>query len=267
VQTKRIDLNTDVDSLLIVSDLHSFIEPLQALDVAFASRSGSARVVVAGDTISGGANPAEVMEWVRKNAGEFAIVGNHDEAARRGGEGEHPPYSETGGYLRLDSGLAEYYQSLPHVLELAWKGQLIRVLHGHRTRAGEDVSWMAKPSEMLVRFGDPAVTLTVTAHTHFPFVAEQNGARVANCGSVCGLLLGREHEDGTVSSWGDEATFEAPARIYSTYLSLTVEQGELQVTIERFDYDRAAALDRLRAIDDPYIETRVRWLETGVVRA
>ena len=267
MQTKRIDLNADVDSLLIVSDLHSFIEPLQALDVEFASRSGSAQIVVAGDIIAGGANPAEVMDWVRKNAGQFAVLGNHDQGALLGGEGAHPPYSEAGGYLRLDRGLAEYYQSLPLVLELAWKGHVIRVLHGHLTLAGEGVSWMAKPSELLTRFADPAVTLTVTAHTHFPFVAEQNGGRVANCGSVCGLLLGREHEDGSISSWGDEATFAPPPRIYSTFLSLTVEQGELQVTIERFDYDRAAALDRLRAIDDPYIETRVRWLETGVVRA
>ena len=266
MQIERIDVDGDVDSLLVVSDLHSFIEPLEALDVALASRPGSAQIVVAGDIISGGANPAETVEWVRRNAGRFAVLGNHDEVAILGGEGDYPPYSETGGYLRLDSQQAEYYRSLPHVLELAWKGQVIRVLHGHRTSSEENVSWMAKPSEMLVRFGDPAVSLTVTAHTHYPFVAEQNGCRVANCGSACGLLLGQEHEDGSISSWGDEAVFEAPSQIYSTFLSIVIENGELKATIERFDYDRASAIQRLREVNDPYVESRQRWLETGVVR-
>ena len=265
MQTRRIEVDTDVDSLRVVSDLHSFIEPLRALDVELASRPGSAQVVVAGDIISGGANPAEVVEWVRGNAGDFAVLGNHDQTALLGGEGEHPPYGEAGGYLRLDRGQAEYYQSLPHVLELAWKGQVIRVMHAHRTLSGRNVSWMAKPSELLAWFADPAVTLTITAHTHYPFVAEQNGCRVANCGSACGLLLGLEHEDGSISPWGDEPAFEAPPQIYSTFLSLTVEQGELQVAIERFDYDRAAAIDRLRVANDPYVESRKRWLETGVV--
>jgi predicted phosphodiesterase len=266
MQTRSIEVDGGVDALLLVSDLHSFIEPLEALDLKFASRPGSAQIVVAGDLISGGASPAEAVEWARQNAGEFALLGNHDETALLGGEGDHPPYSETGGYLRLDQRQAEYYRSLPHVLELAWNGHVIRVIHGHRTFLGENVSWMTKPSEMLARFGDPAVAITVTAHTHHPFVAEHNGCRVANCGSVCGLLLGREHKDGTISSWGDEAVFEAPPQIYSTFLALTVESGELKVAIERFDYDRAAAIQRLRDVNDPFVEVRQRWLETGVVR-
>ncbi len=118
MQTRRIEVEADVDSLLVISDLHSFIEPLHALDVELASRSGSHQVVVAGDIISGGANPAEVVQWVRTNAGEFAALGNHDETALLGGEGEHPPYSEAGGFLRLNREQAEYYQSLPNVLEL-----------------------------------------------------------------------------------------------------------------------------------------------------
>ena len=97
MQIERIDVDGDVDSLLVVSDLHSFIEPLEALDVELASRPGSAQVVVAGDIISGGANPAETVEWVRRNAGDFAVLGNHDEVAILGGEGDHPPYSEAGG--------------------------------------------------------------------------------------------------------------------------------------------------------------------------
>ena len=265
METRRIEVSETVDTLLVMSDLHSFFEPLEVLDEIIDSWPGSAQVVVAGDILSGGASPVETMEWARTRAGEFAVAGNHDEISLRGGEGEHPPYSEAGGFLRLDQRQAGYLQSLPFILDLSWKAKRIRVTHGHRRFTGERVSWMAKPSELVSWFGDPAVALTIVGHTHHPFVAERDGGRVANCGSTAGLLLGVQHPDGSISSWGDEAVFEAPAQIYSTFLAITIDGGELQVAIERFDYDRAKALARLREAKDPYLEDRIRWLETGLV--
>ena len=265
MRSKRAEVSGDVDALLVMSDLHSFIEPLEAIDGIIASRPGRVQVVVAGDILSGGASPAETAEWVRTHAGEFAVLGNHDEVSLRGGEGDRPPYTEAGGYQRLDRRQIEYLRTLPQVLELTWQGKHIRVTHAHRRLSGEGVSWMAKPSELLSWFGDPAVDLTIVAHTHHPFVLEQDGCRVANCGSTAGLLLGLQHPDGSISPWGDEPMFEARAEIYSTFLGVTLEGGEPRVTIERFDYDRARALGRLRDAKDPYVEDRKRWLETGVV--
>ena len=265
MKTKCLEVNGDIDSLLVVSDLHSFIEPLEVIDAMIASWPGSVQVVVAGDILSGGASPVETLEWVRTHAGEFAVLGNHDEASLRGGDGDAPAYTEAGGYQRLDRPQIQYLQALPSVLELTWKGKLIRVTHGHRRLSGEDVSWKAKPSDLICWFGDPAVALTIVGHTHHPFVAEQDGCRVANSGSTAGLLLGVQHPDGSISSWGDEAVFIAPAKIYSTFLAITVQRGELQVAIERFDYDRASALARLREAKDPNFEARKRWLETGVL--
>ena len=265
METRRIEVSETVNTLLVMSDLHSFVEPLEALDEIIDSWPGPAQVVVAGDILSGGASPVETMEWVRTRAGEFAVAGNHDEISRLGGEGEHPPYSEAGGFLRLDQRQAGYLQSLPFMLDLGWKAKRLRVTHGHRRPTGERVSWMAKPSELVSWFGDKEAALTIVGHTHHPFVAEQDGGRVANCGSTAGLLLGPQHPDGSISSWGDEPRFEAPARIYSTFLAITIDDGELQVAIERFDYDRAKALERLREANDPYLEDRIRWLETGLV--
>ncbi len=265
METKRVEVNGDVDSLLVISDLHSFIEPLDVLDETIASWPGAVQVVVAGDIISGGATPAETLEWVRTHAGEFAVLGNHDEGTLRGGKDAEPPYTEAGGYQRLDRRQIEYMQALSFVLELTWKGKLIRVTHGHPRLSGEGVSFMAKPSELLCRFGDPAVDLTIVGHTHYPFVAEQDGYRVANCGSTCGLFLGMQYPDGSISPWGDETVFKAPPKIYSTFLAITLERGELVVTIERFDYDRAKALARLREeLEDPDFEIQKRWLETGI---
>ena len=263
--TKRIELNADVEGLLVLSDIHSFIEPLETIEGMIATWPRPVQVVVAGDILSGGANPVEVMEWVRTHAGEFAVLGNHDEAALRSGEDPAPVYTEAGGYQRLDQQQVEYINALPSVLELAWKGKLIRVTHGHRRLSGQDVAWTAKPSELLCWFADPAVDITTVAHTHYPFVAERDGSRVANCGSTAGLLLGMQHSDGSITSWGDEAVFEAPPSIYSTFLEITLEKDELHLTIKQFDYDRTKALSRLREQDDTHFKAMKRWLETGVV--
>jgi len=267
MERKRVEVKGDADTLLVMSDLHSFIEPLEVIDGIIASRPGAVQVAVAGDILCAGASPAETVEWVRTNGGEFAVLGNHDEVSLRGAAGDHPPYTEAGAYQRLDRRQIEYLQALPQVLELTWRGARIRVTHAHRTLSGEDVSWQAKPSELLSRFGDPAVDLTIVAHTHYPFVLEQDGCRVANCGSTAALLLGLQHPDGSISSWGDEVVFEAPTEIYSTFVAITLEGEELQVTTERFDYDRAKALGRLREEKDPQFENKKRWLETGIVRA
>jgi hypothetical protein len=78
-------------------------------------------------------------------------------------------------------------------------------------------------------------------------------------------LLGLQHPDGSVSSWGEEAVFKPPPEIYSTFLAITLERDGLQVTIEHFDYDRAKALGRLCEEQDPDFEARKLWLETGLV--
>ena len=267
METKRIEVNKDVDTLLVMSDLHSFIEPLKVIDGIIASWPGSVQVVVAGDILDGGVRPAETLEWVRTYAGEFAVLGNHDKGILRVGEGDFRPYSATsaGVYQRLDQRHIEYLQAMPYVLELAWRKKLIRVMHGNRTLSDEGVSFMTKPGEMFSRFADPAVDLTIVGHTHYPFVLEQDGCRMGNCGSTCALLLGLQHPDGSITSWGDEAVFKAPPEIYSTFLAITLEKGEIQVMIKRFDYDRAKAIERLREEKHPHLDKTKRVIETGIV--
>ena len=265
MKTERIEVNSHVDVLLVISDIHSFIEPLEVLEGLIAAQPGSTQVVVAGDLFSGGANPVEAMQWVRAHAGDCAVLGNHDEAVLRADREDAPVYSEAGAYQRFDQQQIEYLIALPGVLELAWKGKHIRIAHGHRRLSGEDVSWKSKPSELFSWFADPAVDITIVAHTHYPFIAERNGCRVANCGSVAGLLLGMQHSDGSITSWGDEAVFRAPPSIYSTFLEITLEKDELDVAIKQFDYDRTKALARLPEQGGQHFQAMKRWLETGVV--
>ena len=48
METRRIEVSETVDTLLVMSDLHSFFEPLEVLDEIIDSWSGSAQVVVGG---------------------------------------------------------------------------------------------------------------------------------------------------------------------------------------------------------------------------
>lgn len=271
IRTKEIKIDDSVGRILVLSDLHSFAEPLAALDEIAGSSPDEPCIVIAGDLFCAGPHPAETVEWVRRRAEDRVALGNHDEGTLRGAEEPalQPPYTEPGAYQRLSADQIEYLRSLPHILHLEWKGFRIRVMHGHFCFSERDVcgvSWMARPSELLERFPDPAFDLTAVAHTHYPFVAERQGTLVANCGAVSGLLLGLLHEDGSITPWGDEETFTPPKEIYSTFLSVTSADDGLEVQIEKFDYDRRGAIESLRAIGDPGIENRERWLLTGVTR-
>jgi len=139
----------------------------------------------------------------------------------------------------------------------------IRVTHD-RTPEGEAFSWLATQAEVFAALADRSVALTVAAHTHFPFVQTDGNATVANCGAASALILGVREEDGTITPMGGRSGYEPPAAIYSTYLSVTCEDGGLHATVERFDYDRAAAVRSVREASHPDLDRIRRWIETGV---
>lgn len=270
MKTRRIEISNRIERLFVISDVHSFIEPLQALDGIFAAHKESFQVVAAGDLFFGGLDPVETLEWIRGRAGEFAVMGNHDETTLRGGcENQDPglPYNEAGAYRRLSREQIEYLRAIPNTLELTWKGKVIRVMHGHRTLDGEYFTWRATQSEALARFADPAFDLTIVGHTHYPFVSTApNGGRAANCGATAGLILGLMREDGSISPRNNEPAFRPPQKMYSVFLSLAVEKGKLKVKIERFDYDRATPIRRLREAGDPRVEDKRLMLQSALAR-
>jgi len=103
-----MQVEDDVERLLMVSDLHGFVEPLKVLDGIFAACPNKQQVVAVGDYLVNGGRPAETVEWVWQHAGEFAVTGNHDQAALRGAEGEHPPYTEPGAFLCFSGEQRDY---------------------------------------------------------------------------------------------------------------------------------------------------------------
>ena len=121
MQTRALQISDDVERLLIVSDLHGFVEPLKELDRLFALYEGKSQVVAAGDYVVNGGRPAEVVDWVRRHAGEFAVTGNHDQEALKGAEGDFAPYTDPGAFLCFSEEQKDYLTGLPEVLELSWK--------------------------------------------------------------------------------------------------------------------------------------------------
>ena len=262
MRTKSMHVSDDVERLVIVSDLHGFVEPLKVLDGLIASYQEKLQVVAAGDYVVTGARPVEAIEWVRANAGSFAVRGNHDENSVARVEGAHPPWTEAGASERLNPDQREYLARLPDVLELSWRGRCIRITH-HRRPSGQVVSWMGKVTEVFDFFADPGVALVVAAHTHYPFVRKTATCCVANTGSISVPILGFRQDDGTVES-RTEDSFEPDTKIFSTYLSVSCNGTGLEVVIERFDYDRAPGIERLRDAAHPDVERLRALLETGI---
>jgi len=266
MEVKTLAADDAVERLLFMSDLHGLLEPLDAFDELRAGYAEPSQVIVGGDLFVVGVKPAETVDWVRENAGQFAVLGNHDIGALKGSDGHYGPYTEPGSYECLDAAQIEYMRSLPEALEVRWRGKRIRLMHGHRTLAGEAVSWLTKPRELTRVFADPEVDLTVIAHTHYPFVRETGGTLVANCGSMGMVLLGYTRADGTVEPQGDESTFTPVPRALSSFLSMTTQGDALSVDIVRFDYDRDRTTEMLREAGDPDFGTWEHWLNTGVYR-
>jgi predicted phosphodiesterase len=263
VKTKHLKVPETVERLIIVSDLHGLVEPLEAMDRILSDIQEEFQLVASGDYFVNGAYPVEVLDWVRSKAGEFAILGNHDEGAFGAPEEDFPPYTEEGAWNRLDDARREYLTQLPHILELDWKGKRIRITHDLNP-AGERVSWKARVNAVFEMFADPERDLVTCSHTHFPFVREKDGALVANTGGMSNLLIGHKREDGGIDPKGDEGVFQPDPNVSSTFLSVCTKDDKLDVRIERLHYDIDKALKTLEELGHPNLENLSVMYRTGV---
>ena len=80
IRTREIDVADDIEQIAVISDIHGFSEPLCEVDKILDAMDPEPLVISAGDLFYGGIHPFECLEWVRRRAGERAVVGNHDVA-------------------------------------------------------------------------------------------------------------------------------------------------------------------------------------------
>ena len=263
MRVQPLTVNDNVERLLVVSDLHGFREPLDVLDGIFKACEGESVIVSTGDYVLIGVSPVYTVEWVMENSGEFALAGNHDRNVVERVEGEHPPYTEAGASQLLSEEQRQYLGNLPDILELSWRDKIIRITHC-LTPMGECFSWRATTAEVFDAVVDTSVDLTVTAHTHCPFVRKNERGFVANCGATSGLMLAHKLKDGSIQSKTD-VPFEPVSEIYSTYLVVTLDDGEVNATVEHFDFDREKEFKLLEDAGYDNLERIREWLTTGVL--
>ena len=265
IREKTIQVDEDIESLLIVSDIHAFKQPLDAFDKICSEWAKPFQIVFNGDLFAGGVCPDHAVQWVIEKVGAFATLGNHDEAMLNSqGVGSDDPHTESGAYRRLTDDQKAYFRSLPHRLLLNWRGQRIGLMHGHINQHGEPGSWLQSPDEVIRRFSDPEVDLSITGHTHFPFVKRQGTTIYANSGSLSATILGIVHDGSVVVSHGGQHCLDhEDAR--SSFLAVRMDNGKLQVDVVRFDYDRAAAINDMKSAGRRRIDLLERLINQGVL--
>ena len=271
---QRVEVEPESDLLVIASDLHAYREPLDAFSVELARLSDRRTLFVNGDLLEGGIDGAYTVEWVRDHAAGRTTRGNHDSAIFRhlatandeDTRADWPADTEMGSYSALDADQLDFLAGLPDVLEVYWRGWHVRLLHGHFNLHSPDyTSWQLTPEAQLDLFHDPGVALTVVGHTHYPYVRERDGSRVANSGSISAPLCRfQDASDNPVNRCLEDP--DVPEGDSQSHFLLVREDGpRLNVEIQRFDYDRAALMDRYmdRSDLDMPLHIRRAWVLDG----
>lgn len=171
-------------SVVIVSDVHSNLEALQAV----LSRVEGFQVWCLGDLVGYGADPNEVIETLRERD-VVSLLGNHDYAAVTGdtaGFNARAAMAVRWTRNALNGRSLAYLKSLPTERKVE-----LGAVHGYLTHGSPDGStWeYVDPRTHSQLFGHYLEKLGVgfigLGHTHVPFIAEVEGiGTVFNPGSV-----------------------------------------------------------------------------------
>ena len=78
--TAEVEVDPAVQRLVVVSDLHAYREPLEALDQRLAQFTEPFVVFVNGDIFEGGIDGRFALEWTMLRAAGRTTRGNHDSA-------------------------------------------------------------------------------------------------------------------------------------------------------------------------------------------
>ncbi len=256
--TTPVDVDASIDRLVVVSDLHSSREPIEALDARLAEIAERFQIFVNGDLFEGGIDPVYAVDWTARHAPGRTTRGNHDSRVFRylrgqtcdEPDGQWAADGELAAYEQLDDRQLRFVEHLPDALLIRWRGHTIRMLHGHQNLKDDRyTNYRLSPGKLMDIFGDPGVDLTLIGHTHYPFVLERRGARLANSGSVSAPLCRfRNAERRVVNRCADDPSVPDDDS-QSSFLVISERDGHLHIGIERFDYDRERLLARCAAIE------------------
>jgi putative phosphoesterase len=176
----------------IVSDIHANLPALEAA-LADIDRREVDTVVVAGDLVGDGKQPAEVVTLLRR-LGFPAIRGNVDrkvaEAAALSGKelAERARKKKTAELLwtarRLDRAGLHWLTGLPATVTLLLGGARMLVVHGSPLSDTDSIYPSLTPRALAAKLGADRPDILVCGHSHVPFARRISGVAVVNAGSV-----------------------------------------------------------------------------------
>ena len=188
-------------------------------------------MLVLGDLVDYGPEPAEVIDWVRR-ARAVAVRGNHDHAMATGADCRSAPVSyelsvATRAHFRplMDDDAIEYLRSLPMQAALGTGEACVNLVHATpRDPLYEYLGGDADDSEWQAAVGDWArrEEWLLLGHTHRPFRRQVAGLTIVNPGSI-GMPIDGDPR-GCYAIWND---------------------GKIE--LKRVRYDVRRAIRRLRA--------------------
>jgi putative phosphoesterase len=177
---------------LIISDIHANLEALEAaLDDA--RQRGAAAVVVAGDLVGDGPDPAGVVDLLCRSA--FPVIrGNVDDkvvetarlsAAERAALSEKRKKADLVRTVSaLGPGELEWIRALPETLTLRFAGRRLLLVHGSPLGNTDYIFPSLTPAALEAKLGSDRPDVLACGHSHIPFARRIRGVLVVNAGSV-----------------------------------------------------------------------------------
>jgi putative phosphoesterase len=164
-----------------VATLYDIHGNLRALEAVLAEIPDDATIVVGGDVVAGGDQPAETLERLRALGDRVVwIRGNADRELTRGEEALAPPeFLDAARAALTDEQIAFLHAQPP-------TAQLGRVLYVHASPRNDlDIFTERTPGDRIAfLFADVDADVVVCGHTHMQFDRTIAGKRVVNSGSV-----------------------------------------------------------------------------------
>jgi putative phosphoesterase len=224
------------DRVAVITDIRANVPALEAA-LERIEELGIEQVCCGGDLVGYGPHPNEVCALIAERAIP-TIYGNYDYAIARdlvdcGCCARITPADRELGQRSVEFTLAHtdaaskaFMRELPFDLRFQVGEYAVHLVHGSPRKVNESL-FEDKPASLYERL---AAAVLVFGHTHKPWVRTYVGVLFVNCGSV------GKRKDGD------------PRGAFAVLDALS---GELEVTIERVEYDADAVAEEVRAVGLP----------------
>jgi putative phosphoesterase len=223
--------------IAILADVHANLPAFRAV-LADAEGQGCKRVYHAGDLITIGPHPAEVIDLAR-SYGVRCVQGNHEGWIERGlpldpirAMSDEELMHQHWTHSRLDKLRKDFIRALPHTICETLEGVRVLIVHfalGEDAKSFKNVNLNGTDEEILDLFGKVDADLVCFGHLHGRrFNQAHSGAYFLNPGSV-----GCTHDG------------------LADYAVIDVFHGAFQIAQRRVPYERQALLARYDELEIP----------------